>query len=138
MAKQKTAVARRGPSRGQVVAEKAKAGALARLGRLKDRKEDMTNAGLGLAAGHVAVGFLAKKIATSAAEGTSLMIPKTNISYGKGVGGALALAGVTGMLGSERNNTIGTIAGAMVYAGDRAIETYLAEAANIAAGGGDS
>lgn len=135
MAKAKTAVARRGPSRAQVVAEKAKAGALARLSRLRDRKEDMTNAGIGLAAGHFAAGYYADKLAERSAAGQSMTIPKTNISYGKGVGAAVAAAGVLGVLGSDRANTAGTIAGAMLYASDRGIEKYLAKAASIAAGG---
>ncbi len=103
--------------------------------RVRTNKREIENAGLGLAAGYFGAKYWGKTIATRAAEGKSITVPKLNMTYGKLVGGGAAIAGALGALGDDRTNTIALIGGAMVLGADAGVEGYLAAAAAAPAAG---
>ena len=118
------------------ITDKAKAaGAAARrtVDTIKENRKEVENAGLGLAAGWVGAKYYGKMVATRAAKGQSITIPKTGVTYGKAIGGLAAGLGALGVLGDDRTNTIALVSGAMVLGADIGVESYLDEAAKLAA-----
>lgn len=115
---------------------RGKEAAQAAVRRVRENKEHFVDNSLGFAAGHVLSGYYGKKLAERSAQGASMNFPRTNISYGKGGGIALFALGVSGMMGSDRASSVAAVAGAQLYGADRGVESYLARAAELAAGDG--
>lgn len=96
---------------------------------LRKKTKKTEDAGLGIIVGFAGSKYYGKWVAKRAKSGKSLTIKQIGMSYGRTVGGALAIGGVLGAMGDDRSNTVALLVGASLLGGDAALEGYLEEVA---------